>query len=162
MDGMILPAVVVLLPAVLVLLLGSNGGLVFLSVCLGSVLAMYVAGDASSVLSSATPDDGATTMQWAQLGLLLLPVIATIILTRKKAKGGTAIVGALAAVAAGGLLLLLGVPYLPSALQESFMAGELWNQLDNLQTSIVIAGALLVIGEMFMSRHRHEHKDKKH
>lgn len=162
MDGMILPAAFVLIPVLVVVLLRSSGTLLFLSVCLGSVLATYVAGDASSIISSATPDTGETAMQWAQLGLLAIPVIATAVLTRKRATSSTLVIGILAAATAGALLMLLVTPFMTQTLQESLTSSELWVQLDNLQTSIVIAGALLVLGELFLTRHRHEGKKKEH
>lgn len=162
MNGMILPAIFVLVPVLAVVVLRSSGTLVFLSVCLGSVLAQYVAGDASSIISSATPDSGEAAGQWAQFGLLLIPVVVTILFTRKKAKGSKLVIGAIAALAAGALLALLAAPLLPSAVQESLTSNDLWHQLDNLQTSIVIAGAVLVLGNLFMTRYKPEHKDKKH
>lgn len=162
MDGLILPLVFILLPALLVLVLRSSGTLVFLSVCLGSVLATYVAGDASSVISSATPDDGSTALRWAQLGLVLAPVFLTIVLTRKKAKGGELVLGLLAAIAAGGLLMILATPFMPEILGDALLESELWATVDNLQTAVVIAGSALYMAGLFMARHDPDSKHKKH
>ena len=109
MDAQIILAGFVIVPAVAVVLLRSNGILVFLSVCLGSVLAAYVAGDASSVISGARRSGALVTMQWTQLGLLVVPVLCTVLLTRKKLKGFKLLLGFVAAIAAGALLALLGM-----------------------------------------------------
>ncbi|MGB4800086.1 MAG: hypothetical protein WBP03_01040 [Candidatus Saccharimonadales bacterium] len=162
MNGMILPAIVVLVPALAVAVLRSSGAMVFLSVCLGSVLATFVAGDASSILSSATPDSGATAMQWAQLGLLVIPVIATVVLTRKKAKGSKLVLGIITALAAGVLLALLAAPYMTEDMRSALTDNELWHQIENLQTAVVIGGAVLVLGNLFMTRYKPEPKEKKH
>lgn len=143
-------------------LLRSNGALVFLSVCLGSVLAIYVAGDASSVISGASRSSALATMQWVQLGLLVAPVILTILLTRKKLKGVKLILGTIAATAAGGLLALLAVPYLSSSVQANIHSSEVWHQLDNLQTAAVLTGAMLTILYFFMTRWKPEKEGKKH
>ncbi len=152
----------VLLPPLATLLLRSNGVLVFLSVCLGSVLATYVAGDASSVISGASRSSVLATMQWTQLGLLVVPVMLTVLLSRKKLKGLKLLLGVLAAAAAGGLLALLAVPYMTATYQTAIKSTELWHELSNLETSLVIAGAAITILHLFMTRWKPESDKKKH
>lgn len=158
---MIISAAFIVVPVLAAVVLRSSGTLMFLSVCLGSVLATHVAGDASSIISSATPDDGASAMQWAQLGLLVLPFVLTLLFTRKRASSSEMITGVFAAAAAGALLGLLAVPYMTETMSSTFTGSEVWHQIDNLQTSIVIAGSVLVLASFFMGRHK-SHDEKKH
>jgi zinc transporter ZupT len=161
MDAHIILAGFVIVPAVAVVLLRSNGILVFLSVCLGSVLAAYVAGDASSVISGASRSGALVTMQWTQLGLLVVPVLCTVLLTRKKLKGFKLLLGFVAAIAAGALLALLGMQYLSSALQESIYESTAWHELNNLETAVILTGATITFLYLLMTRWRPE-GDKKH
>jgi len=154
-------ASLVLAPPVITLLLRSNGVLVFLSVCLGSVLATYVAGDASSVISGASRSGALVTMQWTQLGLLVVPVLCTVLLTRKKLKGFKLLLGFVAAIAAGALLALLGVQYLSSALQDSIYESTAWHELNNLETAVILTGATITFLYLLMTRWKPE-GDKKH
>ncbi|PID31096.1 hypothetical protein CSA80_03105 [Candidatus Saccharibacteria bacterium] len=160
---LVLLAGLVFVPPVATLFLRSNGVLVFLGVCLGSVLAMYVAGDASSVISSANRTSPLATMQWTQLTLLIVPVVLTILLSRKKMRGTNSLLSLAAAMTAGCLLALFAVPYLSAGQQSTIRATELWRQLDNLQTAFVILGAGVTVLYLFVTRwkpqvHKKHHK----
>ncbi len=151
----------VAVPPLVTVLLRSNGMLVFLSVCMGSVLATYVAGDASSVIYGASRSNVLTTMQWTQLGLLVIPVVLTLFLSRKKVKGLKLFLGVIAAAAAGGLLALLAVPYLSADQQSTIESTELWRELNNLETAAIITGASTTVLYFFMTRWKPE-SEKKH
>jgi hypothetical protein len=159
----ILLAVFVLTPFAISFLLRSSGALVFMSVCLGSILATYAASDASSVISGASRSGVLATMQWVQLALLAVPVVLTLLLTRKKVKGIKFILSSVTAALAGGLLALLAVPYMSASMQSTVHASQLWHQLDNLQTAIILAGSVLTTLYLFATRWQPE-KDhtKKH
>ena len=161
MELAILAAFVVL-PPLATVLLRSNGILVFLSVCMGSVLATYVASDASSVISGASRSSVLTTMQWTQLGLLVAPVPFVLYFSRKKLKGLKLVLGTIAAAAGGALLGILGVPYMTAAQQTAIKSTELWRELNNLETAFVIAGASITILHIFMTRWKPEPDKKKH
>lgn len=162
MDPQILLGLFVLAPFFAVIWFHSSGVFTFLTLCLGSVLATYVAGDANTVLSSARSGAGLATMQWVQLTLLLLPMIASIILTRKKTKGTKLILSATLALLAGGLLALLAVPYLSRSLQDQIIATELWHQLDSLQTAMLLGATGLILFNLFSTRWKPDPEKKKH
>lgn len=161
MDALIVLGCLVLIPAVATLLLRSNGMLVFLSVGLGSLLATYVSGDASEVIAGASRSGALATMQWTQIALLTLPVVFTIALTRKKMKAIKLLLGVTASLAAGALLALLATPYLSSSLQTAIRKTEIWHQLYNLETPIILTGASITILLLFITRAKPD-KDKKH
>ena len=140
----------------------SHGGLVFLSVCLGSVLATYVAGDASTIISGASRSSALATIQWTQIGLLFTPVVLTLLLARKKLKGLKLILGTFAAAAGGGLLALLLTPYLSQNLQQQIRREVLWHQLDSLQVAIIITGTLVTMLLLFIMRWKPDGDKKKH
>lgn len=162
MDAQILVGLVVLVPFLAVLLLHASGVFTFLSLCLGSVLATYVAGDANTVLASARSGGGLATMQWVQLALLIAPMAAAILLTRKKSKGVKLVLSATLALIAGALLALLATPYFSRALQADVTATELWHQLDSLQTAIILSGTGLVLFNLFSTRWKPDKEGKKH
>ena len=162
MDAQILVGLLVLVPFLAVLLLHASGVFTFLSLCLGSVLATYVAGDANTVLASARSGGGLATMQWVQLGLLVAPMAVTILLTRKKSKGVKLVLSATLALIAGALLALLATPYFSRALQADVTATELWHQLDSLQTAIILSGTGLVLFNLFSTRWKPDKEGKKH
>lgn len=152
----------VVLPPVVTLLFRSNGVLVFLSVCMGSVLATYIASDASNVISGASRPSVLTTMQWTQLGLLIAPVPFVLFFSRKKLKGLKLFLGTIAAGAGGGLLALLTVPYMTAAQQAVIKSSELWRELNNLEAAFIIAGASIAILHIFITRWKPEADKKKH
>lgn len=162
MDAQILVGLLVLVPFLAVLLLHSSGVFTFLSLCLGSVLATYVAGDANTVLASARSGGGLATMQWVQLALLIAPMAAAILLTHKKSKGVKLVLSATLALIAGALLALLATPYFSRALQADVTATELWHQLDSLQTAIILSGTGLVLFNLFSTRWKPDKEGKKH
>ncbi len=162
MVPLVILGVIIAVPTLTVLLLRANGGIIFLSVCLGSILATYVAGDTTSVVTAAGKGSGLAALQWVELSLLFLPVVLAIVLTRKKAKGLTLIMSASAAVAAGGLLALLAVPYMSPDVQSSIKATAVWHQLDNLQTLLIIVGSVLTFLQLFLARTKPAEKGKKH
>lgn len=163
MDALIILGCLGLVPPIVTLLLRSNGVLVFLSVCLGSVLSTYLADDVGMVISGASRSSALNTMQWSQLGLLVLPVVLTIVLARKKLKGVKLLLGAIAAAAGGGLLALLAVPFLSRTLQDTIRKTDLWHQLDNAQSALLIVGVIVTLLLLFMTRTKPvEDKGKKH
>ncbi|QQS20092.1 hypothetical protein IPL85_01390 [Candidatus Saccharibacteria bacterium] len=155
-------ACLVVLPPLATVLLRSNGMLVFLSICMGSMLATYVAGDVTSVIAGASKSNALVTMQWTQLGLLMLPVPLVLYFSRKKLKGLKLFLGAIAAAAGGGLLALIAVPYMSVTQQTAIKSTQLWHELNNLETSFVIAGATITILHLFMTRWKPDGDKKKH
>ncbi len=162
MDGLIILSCFIVAPALLSFVLRANGAIVFLSVCLGSVLATFVSGDASSIISGASRSGALATMQWTQITLLIAPVIAATVLTRKKLKGLKRIFGAVAALCSGSLLALLIMPYLSQATQRSIEITNLWHELDSLQVGIIICGTSITMLLLYMTRWKPDGDKKKH
>ncbi len=161
MTYLIVLACLVLVPFVLIMGLRSHGSIVFLSICLGSVLATLVAPDVTDVVSAVTRGNTLVTLQWTQVGLLTAPFVLATLFTRGAIRGGKQLLNGINAFASGTLFALLLTPYLSPAWQSGIRAQALWHQLDNLQTAILIMGAAISLLFLLMTRPHHK-IDKKH
>jgi hypothetical protein len=161
MAYLVVLACLVLVPFVAVVALRAHGSIVFLSLCLGSVLATLVAPDVADVITAASRGDIHTTLQWTQTGLLTVPFVLAVLFTRGAIHGSKQILNGLNAFASGTLFALLLVPYLSPVWQSGIEAQSLWHQLDNLQTAILIMGAIISLLFLLMTRSHHR-LDKKH
>lgn len=165
MTYLIVLAALALVPVLLVTLLRVNGAIAFMSLCLGSVLVTYTSSDVDTVFTTFTNQHALVTNQWVQLALLVIPFLLTILFTSGSVKGGKTVTNVLPALATGLLFALLTVPLLPADLQRNIHSTNAWHQLDDLQTSVILGGALFsLVFLLFTHRHKHddEHKKKKH
>jgi len=150
-------AAIVLGPLVLLMLLRVNAALVFLSLCLGSVLVQFVAGDAGDFLTShadqvslPTAYTGANTVK---LVLLLLPVVLTTIFMIRTVRDQSRLLLNLLPAAGVGLLgALLVIPLLPPGLSHSIVDSSLWTQIRNAQDLIVGGSAVVCLIVLWLLR----------
>ncbi len=159
---MIVLCSVVALPPVVSLVLRSNGVLVFLSVCMGSVLATHAASDMANVVSGFTQASLLGTLQWTSLGLLFTPVVCTVLFSRKKLQGGKLLLGFVAAAAGGVLLATVMVPYLSTSLQNTLQSTTVWHEVQNLEIPSVLAGSVTTLLYLFITRWKPMSDKKKH
>jgi|GEM_PF-545819 len=136
-------AALALMPALAVILLRVNGAIAFMSLCLGSVLVTYTASDVTGVLTSMSNSNSIlATTQYAQLALLVIPFLLTILFTRGSVKGAKGVTNILPALATGLLCALLVVPLLNANIQHQIHKLPMWHQLSNAQTGVILGGAL--------------------
>jgi len=164
MTYLIVLAALALLPMLAIVLLRVNGAIAFMSLCLGSVLVTYVSSDVDGVFTSLSSSKNTlTTNQWVQLGLLVVPFLLTILFTRGSVNGAKRITNVLPALAAGLLFALLVVPLLAANVQRHIQHQAAWHQLDNLQTAVILGGAVFsLIFLLFTHRKRGHDDEKKH
>jgi amino acid transporter len=142
MTPLIVLATLALVPLLAILVLRVNGAIAFMSLCLGSVLVTYTSNDVDGVLTSmSTGSTRLTVNQWSQLGLLIVPLLLTILFTRRSVKGAKKLTNFLPALAASLLAVLLVVPLLPADLQRQIHGQAVWTQLNNAQTAVILGGA---------------------
>src|ERR1700712_5230028 len=148
-SSLIILIAIIAVPIVLLMLLRINATLVFLSLCLGSVLVQFVAEDAGFVMTLAAsnvPQAGSVTDSSIKLGLLFLPVILTAIFMIHTVNGtGKLFMNALPAAGVGFLGALLAVPLLPPGTAYNLTSSPLWAEVIKLQDLIVGASALLCL-----------------
>ena len=164
MTPVVLLSCIVLVPVVVLMLLRVNAALVFLSLCLGSVLTRFLGPDTNSLLglfSAHAPNNIGLSQITAQLVLLALPVIVTTLFMIKSVpKGFKLMFNLLPAIGVGSLAALLAVPLLPATTAHKIMTTSLWLQAMRAQDLIVGISALICIFALLSVRPPKSHGDK--
>ncbi|MEO7364535.1 MAG: hypothetical protein ABIV43_03455 [Candidatus Saccharimonadales bacterium] len=168
MSPALIITAIVITPVVLLMLLRVNAALVFLSLCLGAVLTRFLGPDVNDLLSLLSSHSSTTitaSQTTAQLVLLAIPVVLTIVfMVRSVPKGFKLVLNAVPSVGVGLLALLLVVPLLPPEAQRSIVSTDLWSQVLQLQDLLVGSSALLCLFALLSLRPKtgHEKHAKKH
>jgi hypothetical protein len=149
------------LPLVLTLLFRANGGIVILALCAGSVLQQYVGKDAGTLLNSTSANSSSTMSAIAQLVLLFLPTLLTIIFLRRGVTASKLPFNILPAIGAGVLAVILAVPLLPGGVQHNIVTLPWWSSVEQLQGAAVTAVMVVGFITLWMLRPKHD-KGKKH
>jgi hypothetical protein len=164
MTPVVLLGCIVLVPVVLLMVLRVNAALVFLSLCLGAVLTRFLGPDTDSLLSlfSAHTSKTITASQTtAQLALLAIPVVITIVFMIKSVpKGFKLALNILPAAGVGLLAALLVVPLLPESTSHAVMMTGLWQQAQRAQDLIVGVSSLLTLFALLSLRPKAAHEEK--
>lgn len=157
---------IVAVPVLVLMLLRINAALVFLSLCLGSVLVQFVAPDANEFLqlfSAHVPKGVDTGNDNIKLFLLLLPVVLTAIFMIRTVRGkGKLILNVLPALGVGMLGGLLVVPLLPPGLSHNIVNSDLWTQVQKAQDLIVGMSALICLFVLWLQRPKTGGEKDKH
>lgn len=150
------------LPVVAFALFRVNAALVFLSLCLGTVLVQYVAGEANSLISLFSEQAGSVSASTIQLALLFAPAgvtcVVTIFSVHGKMKG---LYNMLPAVATSAFAILLVVPLLPFGLRFALEEQTIWRTMTQAQAFIVGAGALVSLAFLWTQRRSFKHHDRR-
>jgi hypothetical protein len=165
MDPLIILIGLLAAPVILIMVLRINAAQVFLSLCLGNVLVQFIGQDAGTLLASTTArTPGITSSQsFINIGLLLLPVILTMIIMIHSVRGKTKLAyNFLPALGVGLLLTLLAVPLMSASMTGSITDQALWRELQNLQTLILSTSTLLCLLFMWMQRPKPARDEGKH
>lgn len=157
MSSAITLACIVFLPIAIITALRVNATLVFLSLCLGDVLAQFVANDANSLTSLFSSSHVSNNVHPAdttwKLILLLLPVVITTIIMIRTIKGGSRLALNLLPAAGVGLVgALLAVPLLPATAASDLINTTLWTQLTRAESLVVGISALACLGVLWLQR----------
>lgn len=160
MNGLILLACLALIPAFVTLWWRSHGPLTFMSVCFGYVLVTFAAPDVAAFLTGFMGVNVAVADQWVKLGLLLVPLVLTILFTGRAVGKGKLFLNAVPALSTGLLLALLLAPLLPAAWQHMVTTSSLWTVLQNLQTDVLLAGGAFSLLYLFLASRDHNSDDK--
>lgn len=158
-------AAAIVVPVLLFAILRVNAAVIFLSLCLGSVLVNLVGSDADSVLSmfSAGQHDNNLVLPFL---LLLTPAALTMLLmVRTVKKGLPLLLNVLPSAAFGVVGLLLALPLCSAGVRGAIMTSSEWHKLEQLQTLVVILSAMVSLFFLWLQRPKHssgEDKKKKH
>jgi hypothetical protein len=153
-------ALLIGLPALIIMLLRANAALVFLSTCLGLALIQFVGTDATDFFGMFLPSVSADNLG---IGLLLLPVVLTTVFMMRTVHGSKLAFNLLPALGTGFLLTLAIVPLLSPGLSNAITGTQSWHVVQQLQSGVVGASALICLLFLWMQRPKgHEGKHKKH
>jgi hypothetical protein len=156
MSPDILLAATVVAPVLFLMVLRINAALVFLSLCLGSVLVQFVAPDVNSfmtVFSAHAPHTDAPDNLIVQLVLLLAPAALTAIFMIRTVKGhGRLLLNVLPAAGVGLLGVLLVIPLLSQDIADNLTSASLWPQVERSQNLIVGGSAVICLLVLWMQR----------
>ena len=151
----------ILLPVVVITILKVDAAVVFLSLCLGSVLVQFLSGDAVSFITTFYPHASSYSLDTMKIFLLFLPVVLTVIVMFHSIKGHKILLNLLPAIGVGALGVLLVQPLLSQGLRNSLEASSLWQHFNQAQTLIVGASSLLALLFLWMGRKGGRAKDSK-
>jgi hypothetical protein len=157
MSSAITLACIIFIPIAIIIALRVNATLVFLSLCLGDVLAQFISSDTNSlsgILSSShvTANLHPTSNIW-KIILILVPVVVTTIIMIHTVKGNAKVFMNLVPAAGLGLVgALLIVPLLPAQASQNIIDSNLWEQLTNVQSLIVGISGLACLSFLWMQR----------
>ncbi|HSX29778.1 MAG TPA: hypothetical protein VLE73_04440 [Candidatus Saccharimonadales bacterium] len=162
MDANISLIVALAVPAVLLLALRINAAMVFLSLCLGQVMVLYVATAATDILKGSIHGISQASTSTMQLAVLLAPAAVTAILGALSVHGKLKNIGNFfPAVGASALAVLLAVPLLPTTVRLAVQSEPAWDILANAEALVVGVGGLVSL--MFLwSMRRHLKSPEKH
>ena len=161
MTPLVLMAIMVGAPILLMLLLRINAALVFLSLCLGSVLVQFAGKDAQQLVNLFSASK-TVSVSMVALGLLLVPVLFTMIVMIRTVRGGKLLLNLLPAAAVGVVGLLLAEPHFSPGLQGSISHTTVWHELQRAQALIVGVSTLVSLLFLWLQRPKRHHADKPH
>lgn len=153
-------------PALAIAVLRLNGAMMFLSLCLGSVLVQYVGTNTNDLLDLISPRAGNFSKGTIDLALLLLPAVVTGVVTIFSTSGRLRILlNILPAIATSSLAVMLAVPLLSPQLAAGIEREQLWRIISHAESIIVSSGALVSLLALWTQRrsfkghddHRHKH-----
>jgi hypothetical protein len=150
------------LPTLLFVLLRANAAMIFLSVCLGSVLVEHVASEANTMMGLFSPKPNPVSQATIALILLFAPPIITTIVTAVSVHGRLKVfLNLVPAAAASMLLVLLVVPLLPKSLTYHIESQQTWRILWDAEALVIGAGALVSLFFLWAQRRNFRHHDKR-
>ena len=153
---------IVAVPALLIVLSGTKAALVFMALCVGSVLSTLVGDTALDMVQLFTRSYSQGTLAGVKIGLLMLPALLTILFLSRTLAGSKKITNIFPALLTGLMALFLTVPFLPDTAMEGVYSTDVWNQLAQYQPIIVSVAVLLTLGQLWAGgaslRHRNKRK----
>jgi hypothetical protein len=157
---LVLIAAMVGVPIIILLALRINAAIVFLSLCLGSVLVQFVGNDTSSFINLFSTSK--IIMHYgASIFLLLLPVIFTMIVMIGTVRGKVRIVlNILPAIAVGAVGLLLAEPYFTPGLRGAVSGTSAWHDIQKVGTLIVTASTVVSLLFLWLQRPKRSGHDE--
>jgi hypothetical protein len=154
----IILGVLIVVPALLTFFLKSNGGVVFLSVCAGYVMAIWSGNEVANLLSGTNFKVRNTDVD---LLFLFLPMAFSVFMTARAVSGKSkTIMHAVAAAGAGAVFVITGTPFINLSLHLNLSDTKIWPVLSSAQAYIVGIGVIysLILMWFFSKPSNKKHK----
>ncbi len=157
---LVLIAALVAVPVLVLLVLRVNAAIVFLSLCLGSVLVRFVGNDTASFINLFSTRK--IVMHYgAFIFLLLLPAVFTMIVMIGTVKGKfRALLNVLPAIAVGMVGLLLAEPYFTPGLRAAVTRTSAWHDVQKVNVLIVTASTVVSLLFLWLQRPKRSGHDE--
>jgi hypothetical protein len=162
MSPDIIVGLLVGVPVVLLMLLRINATLVFLSLCLGSVLVKFLSDNAITIVGSFSAHPSPTLQSVTRIVLLLAPVFIVMLFMIKSVRKNATVLNLLPSLGVGLLLLLLVEPLLTPGLAHNIVDSTLWKEVVKAEDLIVGVSAMLCLLFLILQRPKHHDDHKKH
>ncbi len=152
MSPLVLLALMAAIPVIVLMVLRINAAIVFLSLCLGSVLVRFVGGETKSMVNLFAGSKVLSNTN-VSLALLLLPAVftAAVMIGTLRGKMGL-LLNLLPAISAGLLAVLLAEPILSPGLRGSIGATAVWHDVVRAQVLVVGIGSFVSLLFLWMQR----------
>lgn len=150
--------------ALILLILRTNTGVVFLTLCSGTIL-LEVTGSDVGLFASSVGKDSELAASLLKIAVLVLPALITALLLKKQVTSTKFFLTFIPAVCTGLLGILLVVPLLSLSLQTSVETTQFWDLLVQNKSTIVTVGIVASVVCVVMTVRRAHHsgeKSKKH
>ncbi len=152
-------------PILILHFLRINAIFVYLALCLGEVLAIFV-GNTQQLVNISTHAPSATSTYITsgnfKLLLLLLPVLLTMFFYIKTAKGGKLTLNLLPSIAVGIALVIFLVPLLPYSGTLNVVGSSLWANILKAQGTAIGISSAFVLVLFLLERSKLKHHHEKH
>ena len=143
-------AILIFAPLAVTFLLKSNAALGFFSLCASFVVISFTNIDIKDLTKNLSFQ---LTSSSFDLIILIVPFVLTLLLNRKAFSGKLkSILHYATAVCSGALLALVAIPLLGESARLNFANSWGWNNLQKIQTAVVVAGAALSLVIIWFSK----------
>lgn len=151
----------IIILTLLMMIMRTNSGVVFFSVCSGSVLATQIGGEAS-LIGASFIKDGDLSKTITSIALITLPAIFSAIILRKSITPGKFVLNIIPSICASTLLVLLVVPLLPQNINNQLLSSSTWEQLQGFQPFILVVGVISSLMLLVFTHAKVSTKSSKH
>lgn len=160
MSYEIIIGALIALIAVILLILRTNSGVVFFSICAGSVLVAQISSEASLISSTVIKNDN-LNKSLVSISLIILPAVLSAIFMRGTVGASKLLLNLLPSIAAGSLSAILIIPLLPATVSSQILVSDIWGKLQHYQPIILVVGVISSIVMLWITQ-RSGKKHKKH
>ena len=141
------------------LLLRVNAVLMFVAVAAGALLAQYISDETSLVFNSFFSHMNVDN--YVKLGLLLLPVVLTLLFLRKTLNTTQLVFHLIPLIVTSAALATLVISSLPGSVHHEIVSNPIGKIADNSQNVLITASAILTLVLAWLTM-GHKRKTKRH